>query len=413
MLQFPSPHAHVLPADIPLVGPPGHSRPTASAARIVGSLLGMAVGDALGASVEFRPREYLLQHPVTDMAGGGTWSLQAGQWTDDSSMALCLAASLITCKTFNPYDQMVRYKWWYKHGYLSAVGKCFDIGASTRNALEEFSHRQQYLKKYYNCKTEDEVDRLPLYLIKHARFDYHCGAADNAGNGALMRLCPIALVYHREPTLAVELAGKSAAVTHGDARAIDANRYYSALIVAAVRGESKAELLSPHFYTQHRQWFGEKALHTDILAIAAGSYKRPNGYDDGIRGKGFVVQSREAALWAFWSGRDFHEGALKAVNLGDDTDTTAAIYGQLAGAFYGYQGIPKHWLDKLYARSLLVCTARWLETLYFPPSKNSNLFWFHHPRTYLQSVSRSRSETRPAAYRPGLPVYTYSRQHVP
>ncbi|CAF1275454.1 unnamed protein product [Adineta steineri] len=326
--------------------------------------LRLAVGDALGASVEFRPHEYFIHNPVQDMEGGGTWGLKAGQWTDDTSMALCLASSLITKRGYDPYDQMVRYKWWYKHGYLSSTGQCFDIGNATRDSLEEFIRRQSNLMKSGLCKA-NEIDNLSWDMIQSVtKFDINCSSHGVAGNGALMRLTPVPLFFYRHPEVAVEYSGQSGQITHGDQKAYDACRYYGALIVAAVRGYSKEELLDNKFYSKHRKWFSKNELHPDIKKIAEGSYKRPKGYDDGIRGKGYIVAALEAALWAFWSDKDsFENGALAAVNLGDDTDTTAAIYGQLAGACYGYRSIPQKWLNKLYAHELLVCIGKWLHFL--------------------------------------------------
>ncbi|CAF1358257.1 unnamed protein product [Adineta steineri] len=330
--------------------------------RVQGSIIGMALGDALGAHVEFRPHQYLVQHPVTKLESGGTWGLSKGQFTDDTSMALCLANSLIANRGYNPYDQLVRYKWWYKHGYMSSTGQCFDIGAATRQSVLEFEQRQ---KKYASSHkiSLDQIDYLP-YCEHEKEFDVYCSEEEVAGNGALMRLAPVPLFFYRYPKVAVEYSGQSGQITHGDQKAYDACRYYGALIVAAVRGYSKADLLDNEFYSKHKKWFGKNELHPDIKSIAEGSYKRKNGYDDGIRGKGYIVAALEAALWAFWSDKDsFENGALAAVNLGDDTDTTAAIYGQLAGACYGYRSIPQKWLNKLYAHELLVCIGKWLHFL--------------------------------------------------
>jgi hypothetical protein len=145
--------------------------------------------------------------------------------------------------------------------------------------------------------------------------------------------------------------------------AVDACRYYGALIVAAINGESKVNILSAQFYPAQQHWFDSQPLHQDILYVAQGSFKKPGGYKDGIRGKGHIVSALEAALWAFWSTDSFEKGALDAVNLGDDTDTTAAIYGQLAGAYYGYGNIPKKWRAQLYANQLIMCMAEWLQFL--------------------------------------------------
>jgi ADP-ribosylglycohydrolase len=369
MLQFPLPNEKILPNDIKIVWPPTQPHDNVTHSRIIGSLIGLAVGDALGASVEFRPQQYLAAHPVREMMSGGTWGLRAGQWTDDTSMALCLASSLITKKGFNPYDQMVRYKWWYKYGYLSSTGQCFDIGNATRNSLEEFYRRQNMLKQDFDLWSDFDVDQLSLEFLKQIKFNVNCSQEGVAGNGALMRLAPVPLFFHRTPALAVEFSGQSARLTHGDKMAVDACRYYGALIVAALHGETKESILSNQFYYTHQDWFGSQPLHDDVVNVARGSFKRPGGYKDGIRGKGQIVWALEAALWAFWSAPSFEKGALNAVNLGDDTDTTAAIYGQLAGAYYGYNRIPQKWVHQLYANQLIICIAEWLQFLGSSQSK--------------------------------------------
>ncbi|CAF4871275.1 unnamed protein product, partial [Rotaria sp. Silwood1] len=327
--------------------------------RIKGSMFGLALGDALGAHVEFRPQSYLAANPVTDLTGGGTWGLEKGQFTDDTSMALCLANSLIACGNFVPYDQLVRYKWWYRYGYMSSTGHCFDIGAATKNAIQEFEKRQRKFAKYWNISYEEMDNTLSSELLQ--AFDVNCSKEGVAGNGALMRLAPVPLFFYRIPEKAVEYSGESGRITHGDDKAYDACRYYGALIVAALRGALKDELISDKFYEDHKQWFGKKPLHTDILKIAQGSYKKSGGYNEGIRGKGYVVSALEAALWAFWSDNNsFEKGALKAVNLGDDTDTTAAIYGQLAGAVYGYQNLPNKWCKRVYAKNFICHVSNWI-----------------------------------------------------
>ncbi|CAF2914780.1 unnamed protein product [Rotaria sp. Silwood2] len=365
MIKFPSPYDRVLPHEIQVTFPEDLATKEVTLDRVIGSLIGLAVGDALGASVEFRSHDYLRHHPVSDMQKGGTWGLDAGQWTDDTSTALCLASSLITKQRFDPYDQMVRYKWWYKYGFLSSTGNCFDIGNATRQALDEFCHRQRFLKDVFHCTTDEEVDRLPLEKVKSVKdFSLDCSSAGVAGNGALMRLAPVPLFYFWSPIEAVSYAGLSATLTHGSIIAYDACRYYAALIVAAVRGEPKEKLLSNTFYNDHQHWFGPKNLHPEILQVSQGSYKRPRGYADGIRGKGYIVSALEAALWAFYyDGNSFRKGILAAIQLGDDTDTTAAIYGQLAGACYGYQRIPENWRQQLYANQLIIGIAYWLHFL--------------------------------------------------
>ena len=275
-------------------------------------------------------------------------------------MSLCLAISLVVRGDYDGYDQLVRYKWWFRDGYMSSTGACFDIGAATRNALVEFEARQRdHCEKYQVPK--EEIDYLCL-TGNSGLFKTNCGKKDAAGNGSLMRLAPVPLFFFRHPPSAVRYAGESSLTTHGDPRASDACRFYSALIVAALHGEHKDDLLSSQFLRKHQDWFAGEKLTESIMEIANGSYKnKPRGYDDGIRGKGFVGASLEAALWVFYNDdNSFERGALAAVNLGDDTDTTAAIYGQLAGAYYGFPALPSRWSRQVYAEPLIRSLSEWL-----------------------------------------------------
>lgn len=275
-------------------------------------------------------------------------------------MALCLASSLISCGKFNIYNQLVRYKWWFRNGYMSSTGECFDIGAATRVALCKFENQQKSFAKQQGYKVDaidnlvsDEVDSMPIW---------NCGKSDAAGNGSLMRLAPVPLFFHYDPALAVHYSGRSSLSTHGDIRAIDACRFYGALISGALNGVPKSEILSPLFLRKYASWFGNQRLCPDVIHIANGSYHtKQRGYIDGIRGKGYVIDSLEAALWAFSNDNNsFEQGVLLAVNLGDDADTTAAIYGQLAGAFYGYANLPPKWKDRIYSRDFLIQISEWI-----------------------------------------------------
>ncbi|MDK2894348.1 MAG: ADP-ribosyl-[dinitrogen reductase] hydrolase [Moorella sp. (in: firmicutes)] len=300
--------------------------------RYRGSLLGLAVGDALGTTLEFRsPGSF---EPINDMVGGGPFNLKPGQWTDDTSMALCLAESLVERRGFDPIDQMERYLRWYREGYMSSTGWCFDIGTTVRNALERF-----------------ERTREP-----------YCGSTDpfTAGNGSLMRLAPLPLFYARKPREAVAKAGESSRTTHGAVEAVDACRYLAALIVGAINGIPKEELLSDHYEPVPGLW-REAPLASKIAAVASGSFKRRNPPE--IRGTGYVVDCLEAALWAFYHSSSFREGTLLAVNLGDDADTTGAVYGQLAGAYYGEDGIPEEWREKIAMRERIETLAEKIFTL--------------------------------------------------
>jgi len=287
-------------------------------------MLGLAAGDALGTTLEFKaPGTF---KPITDMIGGGPFGLQPGQWTDDTAMALCLAESLIEKRRFDPMDQMDRYCRWWKEGYLSSTGTCFDIGVTVRKSLES-------------------------YLRTGEPF---AGSTDpfTAGNGSLMRLAPVPLVFRANFGLAIHNAGESSRTTHGAPSAIDACRYFAGLLLGALGGRSKEEILSALFCPgPDADYWQRRALSPEIAEIAGGSFKQKEPPE--IIGSGFVVRSLEAALWAFHRSDSFREGALRAVNLGDDADTTGAIYGQLAGAYYGVNAIPQEWIERLALRELI------------------------------------------------------------
>jgi len=302
-------------------------------------------------------------------------------------MALCLAISLITRRGFVLYDQLVRYKWWYQHGYMSSIGECFDIGTATKNAMEEFMRRQRLFSKKYRISLND-LDYLSDHRLLR-KFDVYCSKTDAAGNGSLMRLAPVPLFFHQHIKEAVEFSGYSGKITHGDQKAYDACRYFGALIVAALHNFTKDELLDVNFLDKHRSWFGETPICDEIRKIAQGSYRKSGGYDDGIRGKGYVVDALEAALWAFWSDdNDFEKGVLAAVNLGDDTDTTAAIYGQLAGAYYGYEKLPEKWIYKVYGRKFMIKLSKWIG-YEGKKWKKTDVFLSHeeYPSEFHRSVS--------------------------
>ena len=300
--------------------------------RYRGCLLGLAVGDAVGTTLEFKPPGTFA--PIDDMRGGGPFGLEPGQWTDDTSMALCLADSLVERQGFDSVDQLDRYLRWYREGYMSSTGECFDIGNTTRVALVRF-----------------ERTREPF-----------CGSTDprSAGNGSIMRLAPVPLFFAQTPQEAIEKSGESSRTTHGAATAVDACRYLGALIVGAVNGVSKDELLSARYSPVPGYW-QQPPLTPEVAEVAAGSFKRREPPE--IRGTGYVVQSLEAALWAFHRSDSFREGCLLAVNLGDDADTTGAVFGQLAGAFYGEPGIPETWRMQLAHRDLIVSLAERLFAL--------------------------------------------------
>lgn len=282
--------------------------------RYQGCLTGLAVGDALGTTVEFKaPGTF---SPLTNIVGGGPFGLDKGQWTDDTSMALCLAESLVTCGTFNARDQMERYTRWWKEGYLSSNDRCFDIGNTVAHALRQYT------------RTGDPF----------------AGSTDSysAGNGSLMRLAPVPLFFASDPERAIRMSAESSRTTHGAVTCQDACRFFGGLIVGAIQGASKEKLLSDRYTPVDGIW-DRVQLCAEIDEIARGSFKRKEPPE--IVGSGYVVQSLEAALWAFHRSSTFEEGCLLAVNLGNDADTTGAVFGQLAGAYYGVAGIRDEWRE--------------------------------------------------------------------
>ena len=277
--------------------------------RLRGCLLGLAVGDAVGTTVEFKPRGTFV--PVEDMVGGGPFDLQPGQWTDDTSMALCLASSLIEKDEFHAEDQILRYVKWRDEGYLSSKGYCFDIGNTVSSALNRYEETG----------------------------DPYAGSTDqySAGNGSIMRLAPVPMYYYPNLDKIGHYAAESSRTTHGCPECLDACRLMSLVIHNAVSGRDKQGLLA------------DNGIHLDspkIKEIAQGRYMKKT--EDEVRGSGYVVDCLEAALWCFHKTTTFKESILAATNLGDDADTTAAVCGQIAGAFYGESAIPKGWIERLY-----------------------------------------------------------------
>ena len=286
--------------------------------RFRGCLVGLAVGDALGTTLEFSPPGSF--DPIDDMVGGGPFGLRAGQWTDDTSMALCLASSLLESGGFDPVDQMGRYLRWFREEYLSSTGRCFDIGGTTRGALVRFERTGEP----------------------------YAGTTDamSAGNGSLMRLAPVPMLFAGYVREAIDRSADSSRTTHRAVEVVDARRYFAGLLVGALRGVDKQTLLSEHYSPVEGLW-DEAPLAPKIAAIAEGSFKHKQPPPPVIRGTGYVVDTLEAVLWAFFHSEDFRDGALKGVNLGDDTDTTGAIFGQIAGAHYGVEAIPARWRQRL------------------------------------------------------------------
>ena len=275
--------------------------------RAKGALIGLALGDALGTTLEFSGRDTLPR--VTDLVGGGPFGLAPGQWTDDTSMALCLADSLLDRGGVDPRDLMERFCKWHKRGHNSVTGICFDIGETTKAALRSF-----------------RATGVPL-----------SGSTDpdTAGNGSIMRLSPVAIRWWRDPAKAIDAARLQSRTTHGAVQAVEACALFAELLVEAIAGRPKESVLGS------REWDGDPG----IAKVAAGSWLTKERA--AISSSGYVVHTLEAALWCVGRTDSVADALVLAANLGDDADTVGAVTGQLAGALWGVSGVPAAWLDRL------------------------------------------------------------------
>ena len=295
--------------------------------RFIGCLIGLAVGDAYGTTYEFKSRSKMpsAESLPDDIVGGGPFKMKPGEWTDDTSMALCLAESLIE-EGWSPHDQMFRYTKWWQQGYNSVKGVCFDIGGATSSAL-----------MYYN-KTQGE-------FVKDTQA---------AGNGVLMRLAPIPMYFFDQNDCVFTLShcAYQSSMTHPSSQSIQCSMLMGAMINKIISGErDKMEilnfntLLDENSNQMYKELYEKYECHENgrIDQIKEVLYK--GSPESLISGDGYCVHTFEAALWAFVSTDSFKEGLKKVVAIGDDTDTTGAVYGQIAGAYYGINGIP--WVNKI------------------------------------------------------------------
>ncbi|RYC30311.1 ADP-ribosylglycohydrolase family protein [Lichenibacterium minor] len=277
--------------------------------RARGAMLGLAVGDALGSTLEFGPRIARIADYHREMTGGGPFGLDPGQWTDDTAMAFALAKSLVLRNGFDPHDVMTRFVAWYRRGEYSCTGSCFDIGGTTRQALERFE------------RTGDPFAGLP--------------DEDTAGNGSLMRLAPVALFGLDDEVEAIRIAREQSRLTHAAPVCVDACGYFVQLLRLTILGEEDPlKLALP-------RWSGHPEIMRAKTALWGGLERRQ------IRSGGYVVDTLQAALFSCANAPSFEYAVTLAVNLGGDADTVGAIAGALAGAKFGERGIPKQWLEPL------------------------------------------------------------------
>ena len=295
------------------------------------ALLGIAIGDALGVPVEFKPRQYLKENPVTDMIGFGSHNQEAGTWSDDSSLTFCLAQMLYG--KYNLEKLASNFINWKENAYWSARGEVFDIGIATSNAIE-------ILKQGINpvlAGGEKELDN---------------------GNGSLMRILPLLFYVKNMP---IEQRFKHVAdvssLTHRHIRSVLACFIYIEYALQLFTESDKYKALD-NTKNIVNSFLNTNAICSEdeinkfhrILQNPIDEYDVIPIYEyaeDEISSSGYVVHSLEAALWCLFKNNTYSDTVLHAVNLGNDTDTTAAIVGGLAGLLYGYESIPQHWLNQL------------------------------------------------------------------
>jgi ADP-ribosylglycohydrolase len=290
--------------------------------RFQGALVGLAVGDALAAHTQFRkPGSF---SAVGDLLGGGPFDQPRGAWTDDTAMALLLAESLLDREGFDAHDQVQRYVRWQREGYGSATGQCVGISANVARSLATAVYKRQ---PFAGSHDPEQLDKDPL-----------------------SRIAPAVMYFFADVKTAVSRAAESARLTAQAPLVLDCVRLMAAMVHLALSGRDKAAVLRPS-----RDLWDTASTRPEVRALYDGSYAHRMPPD--ITGGGGILQSLEAALWAFHRTETFREGALLAANLGRDSDVVAAAYGQLAGAYHGVSAIPGIWRNSLMKQEVVIDSA--------------------------------------------------------
>lgn len=305
--------------------------------KIKAVFIGHAVGDALGVPVEFSSRKEMDNHPVKDMEGFGTYPFPAGTWSDDTSMSIAALDSLAK-GNIDWDDIMTNFgKWYYEDAYTPS-GELFDVGNACSVAIENYFESG---KTYKDCGLKDE----------HSN-----------GNGSLMRIHPFALYEYTKGTLNLDNIHIASALTHAHDRSKIACGIYCFVLWELLRSPSKASIVKGLSKAKrHYKDWDEAAVYYKMLFRKIGltelHFEDPDTFERAkrceIKSSGYVVDTIEAAIWCLLNTHSYKECVLAAVNLGDDTDTVAAIAGGLAGALYGYNSIPQSWRNTLIKREYI------------------------------------------------------------
>lgn len=286
------------------------------------SILGFVVGDALGVPIEFNSRNYLKDNPLKEMIGYGSHSVPEGTWSDDTSMMLATMDSVIEKKEINYNDIMKKFCDWYMDSKYTATGVTFDIGISTRKALNKFYQGVPALE----CGGKGEYDN---------------------GNGSLMRMLPIVLYsYYKNYSLIEEtkLINNCSSLTHANEISKLGCKIYSDYVKFLLDGKSKEQALEELSTIEYKKNYSEYSIEKYERIL---NCKISHLMVNDIKSTGFIVDTLEASIWSILKTDTYKDAVLSAVNLGEDTDTIGAITGSMAGIIYGNQNIPKEWLEKI------------------------------------------------------------------
>lgn len=284
--------------------------------KLYGALYGHAIGDALGVPVEFKSRNYLESHPVTDYTGYGCWNQPPGTFSDDSSMMFCTAQSL--CGGYNLENIGSNFVKWYKHGYWGAYDEVFDIGNTTRFSLDRLVKGESAL---YSGEFEEYSN----------------------GNGSLMRILPLVFYLYNEADIEKRygIVKEVSAITHAHFRSVFSCFVFVTYGIALLRTGSLREAYAAMQQEVHK-FIAKKSFNTSEVALFERVLKADVSQfsESSIQSSGYVLHSLESSLWCLLTTTNYNDAVLKAVNLGGDTDTTGAITGGLAGLYYGLEDIP-------------------------------------------------------------------------
>lgn len=291
--------------------------------RIAGAFVGLAIGDALGAPVEFSPRGTF--EPVTAYREGGRFNLPAGAWTDDTAMALCLAQVLINNEGLEPTRLLESFCNWAEHGSNTSTGVAVGIGQNTLRVLGDY-RRNGYL------------EALPF-------------GSKNDGNGSLMRLAPVACYAHDDVDQAIHLASQQSRATHASRPADQSCQVVAELLCGLINGRKFDEL-----------WLAASKRNWGQAVGSLFGYNYTELNSDNVAAGGYVIDTLHAALWSLSNTDTFEKAVIKAVNLGDDADTVGAVVGQLAGAMYGYASVLVHLKKTLIDERKLYVTSQFLSS---------------------------------------------------